>query len=282
MIRTALSPRSSRSKSRLDVLLVSRGLVDSREQAHRLILAGWVQIEGHTVDKCGKLVDRHAQIRVLTQPRFVSRAGEKLAAALDVFPVTCRGATAMDVGASTGGFTDCLLQYGAVRVYAIDVGYGQLDWKLREDPRVIVLERCNIRHLSPQAIPDPIDVAVVDVSFISLRLVLPCITNFLASHAIVVALVKPQFEVGKEQVGRGGIVRNDRLRHDAVEQVKSFGESIGLRCLGVIESPVRGRKGNREFLIGFRWGQTVENRGECRRQTFPSCGPNSHEQENGL
>lgn len=262
MSRLALPPVSRHAKSRLDLLLVSRGLVDSREQAHRVILAGWVQIDGHTVDKCGKLVDQHAHIDVVAQPRFVSRAGEKLAAALDAFPVSCQGVTAMDVGASTGGFTDCLLQYGAARVYAVDVGYGQLDWKLRVDPRVIVRERCNIRSLSPQAIPDPIDVAVVDVSFISLRLVLPCVLRFLAARAVMIALVKPQFEVGKRQVGRGGIVRDDRIRLDALERIKSFGESIGLRCLGVVESPVLGRKGNREFLVGFHWNGVAGSRTE--------------------
>ena len=251
------SPLHSRSKRRIDSLLVSRGLVGSREQAHRLILAGLVKVNGQIVDKRGKLIDHRAQIDVLASPRFVSRAGEKLAVALDAFAVSCHGVTAMDVGASTGGFTDCLLQYGATRVYAVDVGYGQLDWKLRTDPRVIVLERCNIRHLQAEALPELIGLAVVDVSFISLRLVLPCVTRFLAPHATVIALVKPQFEVGKARVGRGGVVRDERARLDVLEGVKTFGEKIGLRCVGMVEPPVRGRKGNREMVLGFCWGEGV-------------------------
>ena len=240
-------------RDRLDRLLVARGLVDSREHAVRLILAGAVRVDGALVDKQAKLVSVDAEIRlaVRTEP-FVSRAGAKVAAALDRFGVDPAGLIALDVGASTGGFTDCLLQRGARRVYAVDVGYGQLDWRLRQDSRVIVIDRTNIRYVDPSRIPDPVDLAVIDVSFISLTIVLPCVMRFLGRQAKVIALVKPQFEVGKGQVGRGGVVRDDRQRVDVTEKVLACAGGLGLSPIGVMDSPVPGQKGNREILVGLQ------------------------------
>ncbi len=240
------------AKERLDTLLLRKGLAKSREQAGRYILAGLVRVNGDLVDKRGKMVEVEARIEVL-QPSsaFVSRGGDKLAAALDAFSIEVQGLMAMDVGASTGGFTDCLLQRGVVRVYAVDVGYGQLDWKIRNDPRVVVLERSNIRYVDPSAIPDPIELLVIDVSFISLELVIPCIVKFLSSAAKVIALVKPQFEVGVDQVGRGGIVRDDSLRQAVKQKILILAERFGLFEIGTMDSPVLGRKGNREILVAL-------------------------------
>jgi 23S rRNA (cytidine1920-2'-O)/16S rRNA (cytidine1409-2'-O)-methyltransferase len=247
-----MAHKKAPSRDRLDRVLVARGLADSREQAARLILAGAVTVDGHPVDKQAKLVPADASIEVLARPPYVSRAGGKLAAALAAFQVDPSGLLALDVGASTGGFTDCLLQAGARRVYAVDVGYGQLDWRLRQDPRVVVLDRCNIRHLDPSAIPEPLDLAVVDVSFISLTLVLPSVLRFLRPSAWVIALVKPQFEVGKGQVGKGGIVRDDEQRRSAAEKILASAETLGLTQVGLLDSPVPGQKGNREILVGWR------------------------------
>jgi 23S rRNA (cytidine1920-2'-O)/16S rRNA (cytidine1409-2'-O)-methyltransferase len=250
-----MAQKGSTVRDRLDRVLVARGLASSREQAGRLILAGAVRVNGVLSDKQAALVPAEAAIDVAcgTTP-FVSRGGGKLAAALDAWAVDPQGLVAMDVGASTGGFTDCLLQRGARRVYAVDVGYGQLDWKLRQDPRVIVLDRRNIRYLERAAVPEPVDLAVVDVSFISLTLVLPCVAPFLGSPATAIALVKPQFEVGKGQVGRGGIVRDDAQRRAVTDKVLACAESLGFRRLGVLDSPVPGQKGNREILLGLAWG----------------------------
>ena len=242
------------AKQRLDGVLVERGLAPSREQAGRIILAGLVTVDGVMVDKRAKLVEKFAAIAVTPlAASYVSRSGEKLAAALDAFQLSCEGSVAMDIGASTGGFTDCLLQRGARRVYAVDVGYGQLDWRLRNDPRVAVLERCNIRHLEVEAIPDQITFCVIDVSFISLKLVFPCVIKFLADEAIVVALVKPQFEAGIEQVGRGGIVRDEAVREAVIDTTKVIAKSLGFLCLGHLDSPVLGKKGNREILLVLQW-----------------------------
>ena len=248
-----MTRKTSPTRDRLDLVLVQQGLAQSREQAGRLILAGAVKVEGLRADKASKLVSRDAAIEVETHTfPFVSRAGGKLAAALDAFLIDPQDRTALDVGASTGGFTDCLLQRGARRVYAVDVGYGQLDWRLRNDPRVVLLERRNIRHLDPAEIPEPVGLAVIDVSFISLRSVLPAVVKFLEASASVVALVKPQFEVGKGRVGKGGIVRDDELRMEAVRQVKAVGTQLALDEIGSIDSPIVGQKGNREILVGWR------------------------------
>ncbi len=219
-----------------------------------MLLAGVVKVDGQRVEKRATLVAEQAVIDVEGPARlYVSRGGEKLAAALDTFVPHVEDVIALDVGASTGGFTDCLLRRGARRVYAVDVGYGQLDWSLRNDTRVVVLERCNIRHLDPAAVPDPVQLAVIDVSFISLRLVLPCVIPLLASEAMVIALVKPQFEVGAKQVGRGGVVRDDALRRDAAQRIQEMAERLGCVCLGSLDSPIPGKKGNREILLGLRW-----------------------------
>jgi 23S rRNA (cytidine1920-2'-O)/16S rRNA (cytidine1409-2'-O)-methyltransferase len=218
-----------------------------------MIMAGAVRVDGALADKQAKLVTPDATIELASvRDPFVSRGGAKLAAALDAFAINPAGLTALDVGASTGGFTDCLLQRGARRVYAVDVGYGQLDWRLRGDPRLVVIERANIRYLDASRVPDPVDLAVIDVSFISLTIVLPCVMKFLTEQAAVVALVKPQFEVGKGQVGRGGIVRDDRQRHEVTDKVLACAADLGMVSVGVLDSPVPGQKGNREILAGFR------------------------------
>jgi len=238
-------------KERLDRLLVDQGLVASREAAVRTILAGGVSVDGAVVDKPAKLVVRGAHIAIQHPAPFVSRAGEKLAAGLDTFSIDPRGFVAMDVGCSTGGFTDCLLQRGVQRVYAVDVGYGLIDWKLRQDPRVLLLERTNIRYIDRSRIPEPIDLAVIDVSFISLTLVLPSVVPFLSAQGRVVALVKPQFEVGKGRVGSGGIVRDEAQRRAVTEKIISCARGLGLQAAGVLDSPVKGRKGNQEILVSF-------------------------------
>jgi 23S rRNA (cytidine1920-2'-O)/16S rRNA (cytidine1409-2'-O)-methyltransferase len=246
--------RQKPERDRLDRALVLRGLAESREQAGRLILSGNVRVDGVPVDKQARLISLEAKIEIIGKAEpFVSRGGRKLEAALEAFHIDPYGLIAMDVGASTGGFTDCLLQRGAQRVYAVDVGYGQLDWRIRQDPRVVVLDRQNIRYLATSAVPDPIDVAVIDVSFISLALVLPAVLPFLRRSAWVIALIKPQFEVGRGQVGRGGIVRDDAQRRAASERIVASAEQLGLASLGVLDSPVHGQKGNREILAGFSW-----------------------------
>ena len=247
-----MSPKVT--KQRLDEVLVGRQLAGSREQAQRMILAGLVTVDGTRVEKRATLVSGQAAIAVEGPASpFVGRGGEKLAPALDAFSVHVADRIVLDVGASTGGFTDCLLQHGAGRVYAVDVGYGQLDWNLRNDPRVVVLERRNIRHLDRAAVPEPIQLAVIDVSFISLRLVLPCVVKFLAPGATVVALVKPQFEAGIKQVGRGGVVRDDGIRQDVAQRIQDMAQQLGFECLGLFDSPVPGKKGNREMFLGLRW-----------------------------
>ncbi len=207
-------------KIRIDRLLVDRGLVESRERGHALILAGQILVNGQKQDKAGALVPEDAEIRILGEVLpYVSRGGLKLAAALKEFGLSADGKVALDVGASTGGFTDCLLQHGAKKVYAVDVGYGQMAWKIRQDPRVVTIERVNIRAIEPALVPEPVDIAVIDVSFISLEKVIPSILQFLRPGAELVALIKPQFEVGREQVGKGGIVRDEAARQAAVERI---------------------------------------------------------------
>ena len=235
---------------RIDRLLVERGLVASRERARRLVMAGAVLVGDRPVTKPGAEVPAGAEVR-LREPDspYVSRGGEKLAGALDAFGIDVRGLSALDVGASTGGFTDCLLQRGARRVVALDVGYGQLAWRLRQDPRVVVIERTNVRALVPGALPEPPDLAVVDVSFISLVTVLPVVVGALRPGATIVALVKPQFEVGRERVGKGGVVRDAAARADAVARVRRAAEALGLVVRGEAESVLPGPKGNREVFL---------------------------------
>jgi 23S rRNA (cytidine1920-2'-O)/16S rRNA (cytidine1409-2'-O)-methyltransferase len=241
-------------KQRIDKILVERGLAPSRERAQALVLAGAVCVADQRIDKPGTEVALDADIRVAAADLpFVSRGGLKLAHALDHFGLRAAvmGAVCLDAGASTGGFTDCLLQAGAARVHAVDVGYGQLAWKLRSDPRVRVYERENIRHLDPARIGEPVDLAVVDVSFISLTLVLPAIAATLAPGGgrPIVALVKPQFEVGKGEVGKGGVVRDPLKRQAAVDKVIAFAAGAGLTVCGQVESPIEGPAGNHEFLL---------------------------------
>jgi len=240
-------------KKRLDLILVERHLAGSRERARALILAGKVVVDDHRVDKAGQQVDLQADIRLKSGDiPYVSRGGLKLAGALTAFGLQVHGLIALDVGASTGGFTDCLLQHGAAKVYAVDVGYGQLAWPLRDDPRVVNLERCNIRHLQPCDLAEAPGLAVIDASFISLDKVLPGTLTLLAPEADIIALIKPQFEVGKGQVGKGGIVRDAALHEQVVERIVSLALELGCRVEGVIESPVLGSKGNKEFLIHLK------------------------------
>ena len=239
-----------RSFTRLDILLVDRGMAGSRDRAQALILAAKVLVDGRSVTKAGQKVPAAADIRIIGEDiPFVSRGGVKLQHALSSFQIDVRGLVAMDVGASTGGFTDCLLQNGALRVYAVDVGYGQLAWKLRRDNRVVVLERKNIRHLPAELIPEPITLATVDASFISLTLVIPAVRRFLAAEAILVALIKPQFEAGRERVGKGGVVRDPAIHTQVCDSVKTFCEAEGFAVTGIVPSPLTGPKGNREFLL---------------------------------
>jgi 23S rRNA (cytidine1920-2'-O)/16S rRNA (cytidine1409-2'-O)-methyltransferase len=242
-------------KERLDVAMVARGLAPSRERARALVLAGKVMVDGQKVTKAGEKIAAEAEVE-LAEPDhpFVSRGGLKLLHGLDAFGIDPAGMTAIDVGASTGGFTDLLLQRGARRVYAIDVGYGQLAWKLRQDPRVVVLERANIRTLEPDRVPEPCDLAVVDVSFISLTLVLPRIVEILGPPGgkPIVCLVKPQFEAGREQVSRGGVVRDPDAREAALEKVRSFAAEAGFEVGPAVPSPIRGPAGNIEYLLLLR------------------------------
>ncbi len=242
------------AKLRLDQLLVERGLAPSRAKAQALILAGQVVVGEHAADKPGTQVREDVELRVKGEYNpYVGRGGLKLEAALTGFPLDPTGLVCVDVGASTGGFTDCLLQHGAAKVFAVDVGYGQLAWKLREDPRVVSIERQNIRHLAPETLGEPVDLAVVDTSFISLKLVLPHVVGLLKPGGRIIALVKPQFEVGKDEVGKGGVVKDTKLRLRALEEVSEAARMLGLETGGEMESPVAGaKKGNVEFLLLLR------------------------------
>jgi 23S rRNA (cytidine1920-2'-O)/16S rRNA (cytidine1409-2'-O)-methyltransferase len=234
-------------------MLVQRGLFSSREQARRAVMAGTVEVDGRRVDKPGTPVAETARLEVLA-PRepFVSRAGRKLAAALDHFAVDPGDQICMDVGASTGGFTDCLLQRGAARVYALDVGYGQLDQRLRNDPRVVVMERVNARHLSSEALPEPCALITIDVSFISLLKVVPALLPHLAPGGFLLPMIKPQFEAGRGAVGKGGILRDEAVRQRVVRECAEGMAALGLELLGVHDSPVPGSGGNREAFALLR------------------------------
>ena len=243
-----------RRRDRTDQVLTAQGLVQSRDAAVRMILAGKVKSNGAIIDKPSRMIPIDAVIEIIGESKpFVSRGGEKLEEALTSGSIDPHGLICLDVGCSTGGFTDCLLQRGAARVYAVDVGYGQFAWRLRQDPRVVLIERTNIRYMPPSAIPEPVDLAVIDVSFISLTKVLPPITQFLRSTARVVALIKPQFEVGKGQVGRGGVVRDDTQRAEAAQKVVRFAAEMGLRAMMTVASPIKGKKGNQEILAIFEY-----------------------------
>jgi 23S rRNA (cytidine1920-2'-O)/16S rRNA (cytidine1409-2'-O)-methyltransferase len=238
-------------RPRLDQLLVDRGLAESRAKALALVLAGQVLVDGQKAGKPGHAVSADARVEVLAQPRYVGRGGLKLEAALERFAIDVRERICLDVGSSTGGFTDCLLQHGARHVYAVDVGAGQLDWRLRGDARVTVREGVNARYLRPEDIGAAVDLAVFDVSFISVTLVLPAVAPLLKETGEMVILVKPQFEVGRGEVGKGGIVRDAGLHAQACDRVRAAVERLGFKA-GLIESPILGAEGNREFLLDAR------------------------------
>lgn len=239
-------------KQRVDILLVEKGLVESRSQAQRLVMAGKVRADGELVHKPSFMVGLEAALQVEPGPRFVSRGGEKLLAALEAFPIAVSGRVCADVGSSTGGFTDCLLQHGAQKVYAIDVGRGLLHWRLRGDARVILIEGTNARYL--EALPERVGLVTSDVSFISLTLLLGRFADWLEAEGDWIGLVKPQFEAGRAKVGKGGVVRDEQVRREVVERIAAAAGQAGLGFHGLLRSPVRGPKGNVEFLIWCRKG----------------------------
>lgn len=240
-------------KVRLDQLVAHHGFAESREKAQRLIRTGRVRVQGHAVTKPGHLFPEDAEIVVAGKDPFVSRGGEKLEGAFKEFGINVVGLVCMDVGASTGGFTDCLLQHGAAKVYAIDVGKGQLHWKLRNDERVVVMEEINARYLRPSQIPEPVRFVSIDVSFISLTLILPPVTQILVPGGHMISLIKPQFEAGRDQVGRGGVVKDSAVHDEVVERIRRFGtEELDLEWMDVCESPIKGPAGNIEFLAHWR------------------------------
>lgn len=250
------------ARERLDKLLVDRGLVSSRERARALVMSGAVLVGGHTETKPGTMLDRDVEITLREQDHpYVSRGALKLVKGLDAFGIDPAGKIALDIGASTGGFTDVLLQRGAARVYAIDVGYGQLAWSLRQDPRVVVLERQNARNMDLALVPEPCDLAVIDVSFISLTLVLPRVAALLRPPLgkPVIALVKPQFEVGRDQVGKGGVVRDEAARRSAVDKIRSWARANGFVAGEDVESPITGPAGNVEYLLLLHTAEQPES-----------------------
>ena len=237
------------NKTRLDVLLVERGLAESRQKAQAVIMAGHVFVAGRRSDKPGTAVANDAAIEVRGAAlRYVSRGGLKLEKAMQTWPITLAGKTCADIGASTGGFTDCMLQNGAEKVYAVDVGYGQLDWRLRNDPRVVCLERTNARYLSTQEIPQPLDFASIDVSFISLKLIFPALYQLLRQGGEIACLIKPQFEAGREKVGKKGVVRDSAVHLEVLEHFLEHARESHFTVLGVTYSPIRGPEGNIEYL----------------------------------
>ncbi|MHB1389826.1 MAG: TlyA family RNA methyltransferase [Thermoleophilia bacterium] len=242
-------------KQRLDNILVDRGFFSSRSQAAAAILAGEVKVNGQPAGKAGDLIVATVEIELKEPQRFVSRGGLKLEAAFEEFSIDVAGLVAVDAGASTGGFTDCLLQHGARKVIAVDVGYGQLDWRLRNDPRVEVLERTNARHLELSQLSEAADFATFDLSFISLTKVLPAVVKCLRPEFEAVALVKPQFEAGRGQVGKGGVVREEAVRREVLGNMRDFVAASGWQTRGTVESPVRGPKGNVEYLLYFAAGE---------------------------
>lgn len=243
---------------RLDVLLHERGLVESREKARGLILAGQVMVDGRRIDKPGTRVEPDAVLEITGDVNpYVSRGGLKLEAALEAFQIDVRGKVVLDVGASTGGFTDCLLKKGAARVYAVDVGYGQMDWRLRQDPRVIIRERTNIRYVTPDQFPELMDICTIDVSFISLALVFPAVVPLIKAQGEMVALVKPQFEAGREQVGKKGVVRDPEVHIKVLERVLNEALKNGLVPLNAVHSPITGPQGNIEFFVHLTRDESV-------------------------
>ena len=243
---------TARKKSRIDVLLVERGFFESRESAQRAIMAGEVRIGDRVIAKSSDLVDEDAPISVAEAARYVGRGAIKLAGALDFFQIDVTDKIALDIGASTGGFTDCLLQRGAAKVYAVDVGHGQMAWKIRQDPRVVTLEKVNARFLSREQIPELVDLSTIDVSFISLTLILPRAFELVTANGVIVALIKPQFELQRKDVGRGGIVREPALHEKAQQKIVNFVEEADYRVVGLVPSAITGTDGNQEFFICIR------------------------------
>jgi 23S rRNA (cytidine1920-2'-O)/16S rRNA (cytidine1409-2'-O)-methyltransferase len=259
-----IKPESRRGappkKQRLDRVLVEKGLVRSRQRARAMIMAGKVLVNNLPIDKAGSLVSAKDSIELKGKDiPYASRGGLKLEAALESLGLHLEGCICLDVGASTGGFTDCLLQHGAERVYAVDVGYGQLAWKLRQDPRVVVVERTNIRHMGTEAVRESVDIVTVDVSFISLKIVVPAVIALLKKDARILALIKPQFEVGKNKVGKGGVVRDAALHGEVIDNLTAFFTENGFSCEEVLPSPILGPKGNREFFILLRYKPIVSD-----------------------
>ena len=247
--------KKQKAKERLDLLMMEQGLATSREKAKAIIMSGIVYVDGQKEDKAGSMIKRTAKIEVRgTTLKYVSRGGLKLEKAMECFGVTLQDKVCMDVGSSTGGFTDCMLQNGAVKVYSVDVGHGQLDWKLRNDERVVCMEKTNIRYvtLEDERIEGPIDFASIDVSFISLTKVLPAARNLLKENGEIVSLIKPQFEAGREQVGKKGVVRDQKVHLQVIEMVTEFAISIGFELLHLDFSPIKGPEGNIEYLLHMR------------------------------
>lgn len=248
-------------KERLDVMMVNRGLAESREKAKAIIMSGIVYVDNIKEDKAGSTFDEKAQIEVRGNTlKYVSRGGLKLEKAMDCFGVSLAGKVAMDVGSSTGGFTDCMLQNGAVKVYSVDVGHGQLAWKLRNDERVVCMEKTNIRYVTPDDIEDRIEFASIDVSFISLIKVLPPVKELLTDDGEIVCLIKPQFEAGREKVGKKGVVRDQKVHVEVVEMIVDFARQIGFKTLDLSYSPIKGPEGNIEYLLYITKDQTKENK----------------------
>lgn len=250
-----------KGKTRLDVLLVERGLQESRQKAQATIMSGLVFVDGQRVDKAGTAVSPEASVEIRGHTlRYVSRGGLKLEKAMTTFGLTLEGKTCADIGASTGGFTDCMLQNGAQKVYAVDVGYGQLDWKLRTDPRVVCMERTNARYLTREQIPDPLDFASIDVSFISLKLIFPALFQLLKEDGHIACLIKPQFEAGREKVGKKGVVRDPAVHLEVLENFMVHAKESNFTVLGITYSPIRGPEGNIEYLGYLKKGLSEEQR----------------------
>ena len=247
-------------KKRLDVLLVEKGFFESREKAKAVIMSGCVYVNNQKADKAGSNYDENAAVEVRdNRMRYVSRGGYKLEKAMEVFPISLDGKVTMDIGASTGGFTDCMLQNGAQKVYAVDVGYGQLAWKLRNDERVVNLERTNMRYVTTEQVPEPVDFFSVDVAFISLELILPAARGVCADDAQAVCLIKPQFEAGRENVGKNGVVRDQRVHQSVVQGIIDFCLNNGFSVCGLDYSPIKGPQGNIEYLLYIKRSDTPEN-----------------------
>lgn len=265
------------AKKRLDVLLAERGLVESRQRAQGIIMSGLVYVNQQRVDKAGAQIDENASIEVRGNDLpYVSRGGLKLEKALAVFPLNLNGKTAIDAGASTGGFTDCMLQNGAAKVYAVDVGYGQLAWSLRNDPRVVCMERTNVRYLTPEVIPEPLDFGTVDVSFISLKLILPALRTLMKPEGELVCLVKPQFEAGRDKVGKKGVVRDPKVHLEVLEQFLTHAQEADFAVKGLDFSPIRGPEGNIEYL-----GHLAVGAGECWTGGLQELVDRSHRELEG-